>query len=294
MSSPRLRVGVVPEHFSLPWYKGQENGTFKKHNVEIQLEVYPRGTGSMCRALRNNELDVAVALTEGIISDIANCGSEYAIIATYIDSPLRWAINVHPDSNIQSEEDLKGKTFGISRFGSGSHLMSFILGKNHSWNMQEDIQFKVKGGIDDLLEGIRDNTTDAFMWETFTVKPYLDAGQLRKISEVVTPWPCFVIAARRDVVSENKDYIKRFLQAIQEACIDFKNNPQSLEFISEKCNLSLEDAQKWFESVSFSKNGAVSCETLTNTVNILVNTHVLSEAVKPEVIYDADVANVVA
>ncbi len=40
----------------------------------------------------------------------------------------RWGIFVHPDAkDIQSVSDLKGKTVGISRFGSGSHLMSFVL-----------------------------------------------------------------------------------------------------------------------------------------------------------------------
>jgi sulfonate transport system substrate-binding protein len=85
--SARLRIGVVPEHFSIPFHYGKDNGIYTKHNVEaqiislnhinhfqVEIEEFPRGTGSMCRSLRHDEIDVAVALTEGIISDIATAG----------------------------------------------------------------------------------------------------------------------------------------------------------------------------------------------------------------------------
>ena len=63
-----LRVGVVPEHFSTPFQIGFENRIFQKHNVVVDVIEHPRGTGSMCKDLRENNLDVAIALTEGLVS----------------------------------------------------------------------------------------------------------------------------------------------------------------------------------------------------------------------------------
>jgi hypothetical protein len=60
-----LRIGVVPEHFSTPFHLGLDRNVFVDRDIPVDIIEYPRGTGSMCTALRDNHLDVAVALTEG-------------------------------------------------------------------------------------------------------------------------------------------------------------------------------------------------------------------------------------
>lgn len=99
----------------------------------------------MCKALKEKKVDIAVALTEGLVAGKHFClwnvynffhvdrvkeKSDFRIIATYVQSPLKWAAVAAPDSKIESLKDLKGKTFGISRFGSGSHIQSFVLASN--------------------------------------------------------------------------------------------------------------------------------------------------------------------
>lgn len=39
------------------------------------------------------------------------------------------------------------------------------------------MHFEIKGNITQLCEGVNDGSTDAFMWETFTTKPYHDDGK---------------------------------------------------------------------------------------------------------------------
>ena len=75
----------------------------------IPQEV-PEGTGKMCSMLRDGSLDVALILTEGIVrgahsadcvlplvqsSDIVQ-GSQAKIVATFIETPLTWAVCVRP------------------------------------------------------------------------------------------------------------------------------------------------------------------------------------------------------
>jgi ABC-type nitrate/sulfonate/bicarbonate transport system substrate-binding protein len=67
------------------------------------------------------------------------------LLGTYVDSPLCWAINVGKNATFESVEDLRGQTFGISRFGSGSHLMAYVLASTRGWNLKEDLSFQVKG-----------------------------------------------------------------------------------------------------------------------------------------------------
>jgi hypothetical protein len=46
------------------------------------------------------------------------------------------------------------------------------------------------------------------MWERFMTKPLVDKGIFRRIADCPTPWPCFVIAVR-DEVLENNPEVKR-------------------------------------------------------------------------------------
>ncbi|MCD8528764.1 MAG: hypothetical protein LRY27_02025, partial [Chitinophagales bacterium] len=68
----KIRVGGVPEHFNLPWHLAIENNLFANENIEVEWITYKGGTGEMTKALRQNEVDVCVVLTEGIVADIIN------------------------------------------------------------------------------------------------------------------------------------------------------------------------------------------------------------------------------
>ncbi len=131
-----IKVAGVPEHFNLPWHMCIEDGTFKKNGLDVSWKDFPDGTGAMCKALRNKDVDVAVILTEGIIKDILN-GNDAKIVQEYIASPLIWGIHVAAGSNYQDIQDLKNAKVAISRYGSGSHLMAYVNAKNLGWDPKQ-------------------------------------------------------------------------------------------------------------------------------------------------------------
>lgn len=60
--------------------------------------------------------------------------------------------------------------------------MSFVLADQQDWNVERgDLKFEVANNISGLKDGIRNGTFDAFMWETFMTKPYVDSGELKKV-----------------------------------------------------------------------------------------------------------------
>ena len=127
-----IKIGGVPEHFNLGWYLTLKNGAYKNEGINLRWKDYPGGTGEMCKALKNKEIDLAVVLTEGIIKDIIE-GNAVKIIQTFVQSPLIWGIHVANNSPYKNIEDLKGTKAAISRYGSGSHLMAYINAQNNKW-----------------------------------------------------------------------------------------------------------------------------------------------------------------
>jgi len=288
-----FKVGVVPEHFSIPLEEAVKLGIFKKHNLNVELEVFPRGTGSMCRALRQNEIDIAVALTEGIIADIGNSGPDIQICATYVQSPLHWGVWVHPDSQLTTVGDLKNKTFGISRFGSGSHLMVSLIANERHWDINKDVKYEVKGGLSDLTAGITDHSTDAFLWEKFTTKHCEEQKIVRFLGEVSAPWPSFVITSRKDVVHKDVAAFKAFLAGVQEACHWFETANNNVDLVSHTSKLSTEDSKKWLKETCFSPDGAVSRKMLRETVEMLLKSKILKEHLDENLIVNHEATTLV-
>lgn len=87
-----IRVGGVPEHFNYPWHYGIKNGIFQDENIKVIWSDVKGGSGAMCHMLENNELDVALILTEGIVKHIHN-GGNAKIIQQYVKSPLIWGVH---------------------------------------------------------------------------------------------------------------------------------------------------------------------------------------------------------
>ena len=59
----KLHIGGVPEHFNLPWYLTLRNKEYQKHGINLRWMDYYGGTGQMCRALREKEIDMATFIT---------------------------------------------------------------------------------------------------------------------------------------------------------------------------------------------------------------------------------------
>jgi len=81
-------------------------------------------------------------------------------------------------SNHQSVADLEGTPIGISRVGSGSQTMAYVMALQQGWST-DTLQFKVKNDIRGLIDSLNNGSTSAFMWEWFTTKPYADQGLVR-------------------------------------------------------------------------------------------------------------------
>ncbi|CAF0950104.1 unnamed protein product [Adineta steineri] len=275
-----LRVAGVPEHFNEPWKIGFEENYFVKQGIEIEWHSIKEGTGAMINKLKSNEVDVIVALTEGLINDIAGNDSDIRLLGTYVESPLIWSVSTGINSNYNSIEDLKGEKFGISRYQSGSHLMSCVLASQYGWK-QSDIEFIINNNFDTLRKSVNDQTTAAFMWEYFMSKPFYDKGEIRRIGEIITPWPCFMIASTTNIVSERLNDLENMFIALQKSCFHFKtNSTNSIERISKNFHLSIEDAKSWFDKVNITATNSIAESTIETTIDALKTALTLNENYK--------------
>ena len=267
-----IKIVGVPEHFNLPWQMCIEDGEFEEAGIDLQWTDIPEGTGKMCQMLRDGETDMAVILTEGIVKDII-AGNDSKIVQVYVKSPLIWGIHVAAKSKYQNINDLKGTKAAISRYGSGSHLMSFVNAQNNNWETQ-NLEFEVVNTIDGAVEALTSSKADYFMWERFMTKPLIDNGTFRRVADCPTPWPCFVIAVRNEILEKEPHIIEQILEIINTTTEEFKHIPSIDRTLASKYNQKLEDIQEWLSLTNWSqkkldKKTLDKIQNQLNTLNII-------------------------
>ena len=246
-----VKIVGVPEHFNLPWQLCLENGEFNEIGIDLQWNDIPEGTGKMCQMLRENETDLAVILTEGILKDISN-GNQSVVLQQYVSSPLQWGIHVAANSPFQSISDLNDKKVAISRNGSGSQLMAIVNAKNEGWE-SNNLQFEIVNTLDGAVEALTENKADYFMWDRFMTQPIVDKGIFRRVGVCPTPWPCFVIVARKEFYENNKSVIENILEVINNTTIEFKLIPSIDKTLASRYEQKLEDIQEWLKITKWSQ-----------------------------------------
>ena len=246
-----LKIVGVPEHFNLPWHLCLENGEFEKENIDLQWTDVPEGTGKMCQMLRDGTADIAVILTEGIIKDIVN-GNPSKIVQVYVKSPLIWGIHVAAHSTFQTLADLENSKVAISRLGSGSQLMAYVNAKNQGWDTSK-LQFEIVNTLDGGVTALTDGTADYFMWEHFMTKPLVDKGVFRRLADCPTPWPCFVIAVREEVLATQPETLNTLLEIINAKTRNFKDIPNIETRLATTYHQEKEDIEEWLSLTEWSQ-----------------------------------------
>ncbi|KAK7912023.1 hypothetical protein PG985_014504 [Apiospora marii] len=285
--APPLRIGYVPEHFSTPLYFAQ-----KHFGLQATLTPFPSGTGHMITALREGEIDVGIGLTEGWIAGLGKEDTPgdggYRIVGTYVETPLCWAISTGAKRpEISSVSSLKSSKVGVSRIGSGSYVMSYVLADQEGWlasTSSSDVgpykDFVVLQTFDKLRAAVNDGTADFFMWEHFTSKKYYDSGEIRRVGEIYTPWSSWKIVASTGSTQLAKDarlqdLFKKLDQGVQ---YFGEHQDEAVEYISTALDYSKEDATEWLKTVQFcTETAGVNIKVVDNCIAILRKAGVLKE-----------------
>lgn len=269
-----IKIAGVPEHFNLPWHLAIENGDFKKAAIDLQWTDVPEGTGKMCQMLRNGSTDIAIILTEGIVKDIT-AGNPSKIVQVYVETPLIWGIHVAAQSKYENLAQLEGTKAAISRLGSGSQLMAYVNAGNQKWDANS-LSFEIVNTIDGAVTALTEGTADYFMWERFMTQPLVDKGIFRRIADCPTPWPCFVVAVRDEIINQQPELITKILEVINSNTLNFKSLPNIIEKLAVRFHQKEEDLEKWLALTEWSQN-QLSENVLNNVQNQLLELGIIDK-----------------
>ncbi len=243
----RLRIGGVPEHFNLPWLLAIEERAFDVLDVELEWIDLPGGTGSIMSALQDRYIDLATPLTEGAVTSIAG-GNRSRLVRTWVDSPLLWGVHVAATSTAETVDDLVEQRFAISRFGSGSELMSLVMAQDHGWTLTDD-SWVVVGDLDGALAALPAGAAEIFLWSKSMTQPYVDSGVFKRVGVVSTPWPSFAVAVTETLLAAVPGLAEQIIDIGAASAARLAARDDAAILVADRYGLQPLDASAWLEQV---------------------------------------------
>ncbi|KAL9594688.1 MAG: hypothetical protein Q9219_006888 [cf. Caloplaca sp. 3 TL-2023] len=301
---PLLRIGFVPEHFSAPLHFATTHFSLSAH-----LIPFPSGTGHMAASLRAGELDVAIGLTEGWVAALAPSSSSspspastsapaseqapkeevkdnFKLVGTYVESPLCWAVSTGKGrEDVCGMEDLRPKgeggkkVLGVSRVGSGSFVMGFVVAGREGWwdssfsasssssasgegagaGPEPPFEVRALGNFEELRKGVSDDTktADFFLWEHFTSSRYYapeaSPYPIKKIGEIYTPWSSWKIVAKGSLVGSEE--LEEVFAKVNSGVRYFEGHrEEAVGYITSELDYGEGDAREWLGTVRFAED----------------------------------------
>lgn len=280
----KIRITGVPEHFNYPWLQVIAQQPFLEEGIELVWQEESKGSGAMNQALREESTDLALVLTESFIKDRIE-GNPSKIIGLHIASPLNWGIHLSAKSKENTLSELNEAPFLISRFGSGSNLMAFLLAKQQGWDI-EKLQFEVIDNLEGAKKAFVNEEAKMFLWEKYTTKPLVDSGLFKRVGEIPTPWPCFVIVATEQILGTHAEVLVRLRDMVYAFADKMTQTDDFSATISKTYGIQEEDVNAWLKQTKWSTDNKIEKFTLKDTMDVLLNLGLAEKKIKVKKLVD--------
>jgi len=205
----------------------KEGNYYEKHGLNVEVISIP-GSSLAIQAMLSGELPIIQAGGAGPIQ-AALSGTDTVIIAT-IAKKFNWWIFAQP--NISRMEDLKGKIFGTTRFGTQSDLASRIALRRAGIDPERDITMVQTGGPAETITAMVAGKVHA---AAVTPPATMQARKaklkdLMDLSTLDIEYHVNGVVTTRRYLKSNEDTVRRFLRAYIEGAVrGMKDKPFAMK-----------------------------------------------------------------
>ena len=216
------------------WTIAHDAGFFKKNGLDVEL-VYIGSTTVAATAIVAQDIQVGNVAGSGVANaairgaDMVSAGCTINVLAYEL---------VVLDS-IKTPEDLKGKSIGISRFGSVSDVAARELLKGLGLRPQEDVKILQVGGASERAAGFSRGVIAGFPSPPGNVNLIpggLPHRVLADMADLKKPYPLPFICAvtTKSYLAKNRSVVRRVMMALIEASHYFKTNKEGAQKVIAK------------------------------------------------------------
>lgn len=224
----RIRVGggsASATQMSL--WLAKEGGYYEKHGLNVEVISIP-GSSLAIQAMLSGEVPIIQAGGAGPVQ-AALSGTDTVIVAT-IAKKFNWWIYGQPV--FTRMEDLKGRVFGVTRFGTQSDLASRMALRRSGLEPDRDVTMVQTGGPAETVAAMAAGKVHA---AAITPPATLQAKRLKlkelmDLSTLDVEYHVNGVVTTRRFIKSNEEIVRRFLSAYIEGAVrGMKDKPFAIK-----------------------------------------------------------------
>ena len=233
----KIQVGVPAVSMgNIIIFFAKEAKIYEKHGLDAE-PVVMSGSGIASRALIAGSVTISPITTPAVMSAVL-AGSDMVILAHTMPGVIQ-SLMVRPD--IKQAEDLKGKTIGVTTFGSLGDFLVRYLAKQKGLNPDKDFALLQIGADPERLISLRQGRIQAatLSHPSFILAQRAGFNVLWDFfKDVEYPWS--EIVTTRSLIKQDRDLVMRYMRAHIEGIARFKQEPDLAKKVIKKM-LRLDD-----------------------------------------------------
>ena len=213
---PAISMGNIVIYFT------KEAKLFEKYGLDVE-PVAVAGSGIASKALISGSVQISPIATPTVMSSVL-AGSDMVILAHTMPGVIQYLM---ARSDIKRTEDIKGKTIGVTTFGSLTDFLVKYLAKQKGLNPDKDFAMLQIGSDSDRFISLQQGRIPL---ATLSHPNYIFAQRAGFhvlwdfFKEVDYPWS--EIATTRTQIRQDRDLVMRYMRAHIEGIARFKQEPE--------------------------------------------------------------------
>lgn len=196
-------------------WMAKDTGAFERHGLEAEL-IFIAGGPIVIQALVGGDLQAGLGATSAVIG-AALKGASIVAVANMASSPFH-RLWVNPE--ISRIEDLRGKTLGITRFGSLPHQLTVILLRKYG--LENAVSLRQFGDTRGIAAAYDQRAIAGAVTSELRVQAPIKI--LVKLVDLNIPYSTNVIAVQRDYYRRFPKTIEGMVRAYIEGVAALKND----------------------------------------------------------------------
>ena len=232
-----VKIGYLPSDHDAALFVADAQGKYAEKNITTELVQFNNG-GDLMTAMASGDVDVGYVGISPVLSSVSAGVPVKVISAAQTEGS---GIIVNDAANINTAQDLKGKTIATPGEASIQHVLLSSYLKNNGMSLDDINESAMK------VPSINDALKTGNLPAAITFQPYVSLGEtddaideLVDSSEIFPGHPCCVVVASDDFLKNNKDTAKDIV-AIHENATNFINDQIKAEKTSEVVKLLPQD-----------------------------------------------------
>jgi NitT/TauT family transport system substrate-binding protein len=227
---PKIRIGYpsISSRQAQLWI-AKDEGIFRKHGLDVEL-IFLRGGQVAIQALTGG--DPPLVTIGNVI--IANLQGHDIVLVGSVENSYDQSVFARPGTMTRMEQ-LKGKRFGISGFGSATHNAALILFKKFNLEPTKDVAFVPTGTGPERLAAMTSGRIDATFFNPSEVPQALKAGfvEIIQMADIGFEVQGSGLATSRRYIKANREIVKSVLKAYVEGIYYvFKNKGATIKTLT--------------------------------------------------------------